>query len=141
MKHNKLHCTRFKTKDQNTELHHMINHDLAHLIWENFNICFIHKNFILDGNKSSLHLKCYFFLHMLLCLMRNVKRFTKLSHSETSDLLMTTRRVQVILEDSPRIPAASCNLGCKTNVIRMESVFSLRLFTLFQFQNVSSKYL
>lgn len=36
---------------------------------------------------------------MLVCPIRNVKRLTKLSHAETSDLFITAKRIQAMLED------------------------------------------
>lgn len=36
---------------------------------------------------------------MLVCPIRNVERLTKLSHVETSDLFITAKRIQAMLED------------------------------------------
>ncbi|VDP11299.1 unnamed protein product [Onchocerca flexuosa] len=51
-----------------------------------YTFCFVNRNPVLPG-------------HVLVCPIRNVERLTKLSHAETSDLFITAKRIQAMLED------------------------------------------
>lgn len=50
-----------------------------------YSFCFVNRNPVLPG-------------HVLVCPLRNVKRLTELSHAETSDLFITAKRIQAMLE-------------------------------------------
>ncbi|EJW84596.1 hydrolase [Wuchereria bancrofti] len=51
-----------------------------------YTFCFVNRSPVLPG-------------HVLVCPIRNVKRLTELSHTETSDLFITAKRIQTMLED------------------------------------------
>ncbi|MCP9266032.1 Nitrilase and fragile histidine triad fusion protein NitFhit [Dirofilaria immitis] len=51
-----------------------------------YTFCFVNRNPVLPG-------------HVLICPIRNVKRLTGLNHAETSDLFITAKRIQAMLED------------------------------------------
>ncbi|VDK79219.1 unnamed protein product [Litomosoides sigmodontis] len=59
-----------------------------------YTFCFVNRNPVLPG-------------HVLLCPIRNVKRLAKLSHAETSDLFITAKRVQAMLEDYHKVASST----------------------------------